>query len=386
MLISDRFVTLTNFKRESAEKRIMTLIKPNPFVGDLIHYVPGKPVEELERELGISGAVKIASNENPLGPSPLAEKAIVDAVHNLNRYPDGDAFYLKQKLSEKLGVKRETIIFGNGSNDVIDIAARTFMQPGDEAIFGQYAFIVYPIVTQAVGAKAVISPMPDYKHDLRDMHSRITHKTRIIFIANPNNPTGTVVLRDEFDWFMENVPEDILVLVDEAYFEYVEDKDYPDSLDYQNLGKSMITVRTFSKIYGLAGLRLGYGIASEEIISNMHRVRHPFNSNSLAQVGAMAALDDTGHIDRTRTLNREGLDYVKAELDKLHIPYAPSYTNFVLIDLKDDPMPVYNELLNEGVIVRPVAGYGLKTHLRVTIGIREENERFVRGIKKILGK
>jgi len=241
-------------------------------------------------------------------------------------------------------------------------------------------------VTQAVGAKAVISPMPDYKHDLRDMHSRITHKTRIIFIANPNNPTGTVVLRDEFDWFMENVPEDILVLVDEAYFEYVEDKDYPDSLDYQNLGKSMITVRTFSKIYGLAGLRLGYGIASEEIISNMHRVRHPFNSNSLAQVGAMAALDDTGHIDRTRTLNREGLDYVKAELDKLHIPYAPSYTNFVLIDLKDDPMPVYNELLNEGVIVRPVAGYGLKTHLRVTIGIREENERFVRGIKKILGK
>lgn len=364
----------------------MTFIKPNPFVGDLIPYVPGKPVEELERELGISGAVKIASNENPLGPSPLAEKAIVEAVHNLNRYPDGDAFYLKRKLAEKLGVEPETVIFGNGSNDVIDIAARTFMKPGDEAIFGEYAFIVYPIATQAVGATAVISPMPDYTHNLRDMHSRITGKTKIIFIANPNNPTGTVVKRDEFEWFIENVPKDILVLMDEAYFEYVDDRDYPDSLEYHSSGKSIITVRTFSKIYGLAGLRLGYGIANEEIISHMQRVRHPFNSNSLAQIGAMAALDDEAHIERTKRINSEGLEYVTGELEKLGIPYAQSYTNFVLIDLKDNPMPVYNELLKEGVIVRPVMGYGLKTHLRVTIGTREENERFITGFKKVLGK
>ncbi|GJM16927.1 MAG: histidinol-phosphate aminotransferase [Thermodesulfobacteriota bacterium] len=364
----------------------MTLIKPNPFVGDLIPYVPGKPVEELERELGISGAVKIASNENPLGPSPLAEKAVTEAVHNLNRYPDGDAFYLKEKLSNKLGIKPETLIFGNGSNDVIDIAARTFMKPGDEAIFGEYAFIVYPIVTQAVGAKAVISPMPDYTHNLRDMHSRITKKTKIIFIANPNNPTGTMVGQDEFEWFIENVPEDILVLVDEAYFEYVDDEDYPNSLEYHDNGKSIITVRTFSKIYGLAGLRLGYGIAHEDIISNMQRVRHPFNSNSLSQIGAIAALDDAEHIERTKTINREGLHYVTQELEKLNIPYAPSYTNFVLIDLGEDPMATYNELLKEGVIVRPVMGYGLKTHLRVTIGTQEENEKFVNGIKKVLGK
>lgn len=364
----------------------MTLIKPNPFVGDLIPYVPGKPVEELERELGISGAVKIASNENPLGPSPLAEQAVKEATHTLNRYPDGDAYYLKEKLSSKLGVKAETIIFGNGSNDVIDIAARTFMQPGDEAIFGEYAFIVYPIVTQAVGAKSVISPMPDYKHDLRDMHSRITEKTRIIFIANPNNPTGTAVKRDEFDWFIENVPEDILILVDEAYFEYVDDINYPDSLKYHNMGKSIITVRTFSKIYGLAGLRLGYGIAHEDIISNMQRVRHPFNSNSLSQIGAIAALDDTNHLERTKTINSDGLKYVTNELDKLGVVFVPSYTNFVLIDLKDNPMSVYNELLKEGVIVRPVMGYGLKTHLRVTIGTQEENEKFVNGIRKVLGK
>lgn len=364
----------------------MTLIKPNPFVGELIPYVPGKPVEELERELGISGAVKIASNENPLGPSPLAEKAVAEAVHSLNRYPDGDAFYLKQKLSEKLGIEPETLIFGNGSNDVIDIAARTFMKPGDEAIFGEYAFIVYPIVTQAVGATSVISPMPEYVHNLRDMHSRITEKTRMIFIANPNNPTGTMVKSDEFEWFIDNVPENILILVDEAYFEYVEDKDYPDSLQYQDRGKSILTVRTFSKIYGLAGLRLGYGVAHRDIISNMQRVRHPFNSNSLSQIGAMAALDDIEHMQRTKSINSEGLCYVTRELEKLDIPYAPSYTNFVLIDLGEDPIPTYNELLKEGVIVRPVMGYGLKTHLRVTIGTKQENERFVSGIKKVLGK
>jgi len=363
----------------------MKLIKPNPYAANLIPYTPGKPVEELERELEIKNAVKIASNENPLGPSPLAVKAVEEAIPNLNRYPDGDAFYLKEKLSSKLGISPETLIFGNGSNDVIDIAARTFMKPGDEAIFGEYAFIVYPIVTQAVGAKGVISPMPNYTHDLRDMYSRITEKSKIIFIANPNNPTGTIVKRAEFEWFLDKVPEDILVLMDEAYFEYVEDKDYPNSLEYHNSGKSIITVRTFSKIYGLAGLRLGYGIAPQEIISNMQRIRQPFNVNSLSQAGAMAAIDDKEHIDKTINVNREGLIYVTQELEKLGIPYDPSFTNFVLIDLGDDPLPVYNSLLKEGVIVRPVIGYGLKTHLRVSIGLPEENEKFIRGIKKVLG-
>jgi len=362
------------------------LIKPTPFVENLIPYVPGKPVEELERELGITGAVKIASNENPLGPSPLALRAIRNSLSEIHRYPDADVFYLKNKLAENLGVKTETLVFGNGSNDVIDVAARTFMQPGDEAIMGEYAFIVYPIVTQALGAKAVISPMPEYTHDLRDMYSRITDKTKIIFVANPNNPTGTIFKRDEFEWFLDKVPRDILVLIDEAYFEYVDDDGYPDTLKYHDSGKSILTVRTFSKIHGLAGLRIGYGVGAEDIVLNMHKVRHPFNVNSLAQTGAMAALDDHEHVENSRRINREGLEYLREELGSLGIPYAPSYTNFILIDLGSDPLAVYTALLKEGVIVRPVIGYGLKTHLRVTIGLEEENLRFVSAIKKVLGK
>ncbi len=360
------------------------MIKPNPFIEDLIPYVPGKPVEELERELGVSGAIKIASNENPLGPSPLALKAMGESLGETHRYPDGDAFYLKQKLADKLGIKEETLIIGNGSNDVLDIAARTFMQAGDEAVMGEYAFIVYPISTQAVGAKAVISPMPDYTHDLKDMHSRITEKTKIVFIANPNNPTGTMVKRDEVQWFLDKVPEDILVVIDEAYFEYVDDPEYPDTLRYHDMGKSILTVRTFSKIYGLAGIRLGYGIAHEKLVSQMHRVRHPFNVSSVAQTAGIAALDDVEHIQRSKELNREGLEYLRKELSELGIKFAPTFTNFILIDLEVGPMPIYNALLREGVIVRPVAGYGLKTHLRVTIGLKDENVKFIDALKKVL--
>jgi histidinol-phosphate aminotransferase len=362
------------------------LIKPNPFVRDLIPYVPGKPVEELEREFGIKGAIKIASNENPVGPSPLAIAAAKNTLRDIHRYPDGDAFYLKHKLAQALNVKPETLIFGNGSNDVLDVAARTFLSPGDEAVMGEFAFIVYPIVTQAVGANAVISPMPDYTHDLRDMYSRITARTRAVFIANPNNPTGTMVKRDELEWFLDNVDEDILVVIDEAYFEYVEDPSYPDSLTYQERGKSILTVRTFSKIYGLAGLRVGYGVAHEDMISAMHRARHPFNTSSVAQAAAFAAIDDRDHVKRSRDVNREGLGYLKEELGNLGIHYAPTYTNFILMDLGKDPIPLYNSLLREGVIVRPVGGYGLKTHLRVTIGLPEENERFVKAMKKVLTK
>jgi histidinol-phosphate aminotransferase len=362
------------------------VIKPTDYVRDLIPYVPGKPVEELERELGIRDAIKIASNENPLGPSPLALNAISEALSKINRYPDGDAFYLKHKLAERLGVKPENLIFGNGSNEVIEIVARTFMKPGDEAVTGQFAFIVFPIVTQAVGAKAIISPMPGLTHDLRDMFDRITTKTKAVFIANPNNPTGTMVKKDELEWFLERVPEDIIVVMDEAYFDYVDDPDYPNSLDYQNTGKSIITVRTFSKIYGLAGLRLGFGVSSEEIISYMNRVREPFNVNSLAQIAAYAALDDKEHVAKSREINREGLQYLTKELKKLNLPFIPSFTNFILVDLDSDPIPIYNALLREGVIVRPVINYGLKTHIRVTVGLPEENYRFIRAIKKVLGK
>ncbi|HXG30766.1 MAG TPA: histidinol-phosphate transaminase [Thermodesulfobacteriota bacterium] len=362
------------------------MIKPNEFVKDLTPYVPGKPIEELERELGIRDAIKIASNENPIGPSPLALRAVSEALSKINRYPDGDAFYLKHKLAERLGVRPENLIFGNGSNEVIEIVVRTFMKPGDEAVMGEFAFIVFPIVTQAVGGKAIISPMPCLTHDLRDMLSRITPRTRAVFIANPNNPTGTMVKRDELEWFLERVPEDIIVLVDEAYFDYVDDPDYPNSLDYHNIGKSIVTVRTFSKIYGLAGLRLGFGVSSEEIISYMNRVREPFNVNSLAQVGALAALDDREHVRMSKEINGKGLRYLTEELKRIDLPFAPSFTNFILVDLGSDPIPVYNALLREGVIVRPVGGYGLKTHLRVTVGLPEENERFIRAIRRVLGR
>ncbi len=362
------------------------MTQPNEFVKNLIPYVPGKPVEELERELGIRDAIKIASNENPIGPSPLATRAVSEYLSKVNRYPDGDAFYLKNKLARRLSVKPENLIFGNGSNEVIEIVARTFMKPGDEAVMGEFAFIVFPIVTQAVGAKAIISPMSHLTHNLRDMFKRITPKTRAVFIANPNNPTGTMVKRDEVEWFLERVPEDIIVVIDEAYFDYVDDPEYPNSLNYRGLGKSIITVRTFSKIYGLAGLRLGFGVSSEEIISYMSRMREPFNVNSLAQVAAIAALDDAEHVKRSKKINGEGLGYLTKELKKLGLPFAPSFANFILVDLGADPIPIYNALLREGVIVRPVMNYGLKTHIRVTVGLPEENERFVRAIKKVMGR
>jgi histidinol-phosphate aminotransferase len=362
------------------------LITPNEYLNNLVPYIPGKPVQELERELGIRNAIKLASNENPLGPSPLALKAMRKALRSVNMYPDGDAYYIKHKLAERLEVQPENLIFGNGSNDVIDIIARTFMKPGDEAVMGEYAFIVFPIVTQAVGARVVASPMPDLVHNLEDFYSRITSKTRAVFIANPNNPTGTIVRRQELEWFLEMVPEDIVVVVDEAYFEYVDEPEYPNSLDYQNFGKSVITVRTFSKIYGLAGLRLGYGVSSPEIIAPMHRVRQPFNANLLAQVAAFAALDDLNHVSEARLINKDGLSYVSRELKKIKMSFTPSFSNFILIDLKSDPISVYNSLLKLGVIVRPVVNYGLKTHLRVTVGLPEENERFIWAIKRVLGK
>jgi histidinol-phosphate aminotransferase len=361
-------------------------LKPNEYVRDLVPYLPGKPVQELERELDITGAVKLASNENPLGPSPGAIDAIRDRLQEINRYPDGDSFYLRNELAARLCVGSENLIVGNGSNDVIEIAARTFMKPGDEAVMGEFAFIVYPLVTKAIGATAVISPMPELVHDLRDMHSRISPKTKMIFLANPNNPTGTMVTKERFEWFLDKVPGDIIILVDEAYFEYVESKEYPNSLDYHSSRPSVITVRTFSKIYGLAGLRLGYGAASKDLISYMNRVREPFNVNSLAQAAGIGALSDTGHVISSKEINKEGKDFLQNEFTKLGIKYFDSYTNFILIDLQTDPIPVYNALLADGVIVRPVTGYGLQTHLRISIGLLEENQRFIEALKKIVNK
>ncbi len=362
------------------------MVEPRESVKNLVPYVPGKPVEELQRELGITDAVKMASNENPLGPSPLARKAVSEHIAGVNLYPDGSCFFLRRRLAEKLGVSSERIIIGNGSNEVIEIAARTFLEPGDQAIYGRNAFIVYSLVTRALGCVPVISEMPELSHDLDDMLSLITEKTKIVFIANPNNPTGTMVGKAELEWFLGRIPENVVVLVDEAYFEYVDDPEYPDTLEYHSMCDSLITVRTFSKVYGLAGLRVGYAVASEQAVSYMNRVREPFNVSSLAQVAAAAALDDTEHVERSRELNRSAREYFSKELAEIGVGHTESFANFFLADLETDTAPVYEALLQEGIITRPVREYGLTTHLRISYGLPEENRRLVEVLGRILKK
>jgi histidinol-phosphate aminotransferase len=346
-------------------------------------YVPGKPIEELERELGIKDAVKLASNENPIGPSPLAIKAIVEGLGDINRYPDGGCYYLREALSERLGVDREWLIFGNGSNEIIELAVRTFLIPGDEAIMAQPSFVVYPTITQAAGGRSIIVPLREWRHDLERMVSMVTERTRIIFIANPNNPTGTINTRAEMDSLIRAVPEGILIVIDEAYHEYVTSGDYPDTLEYLKDGRDVLILRTFSKIYGLAGLRIGYGISRPEIIGAMEKVRQPFNVNTLAQRAALAALEDTGHLRRSREVNEEGKDFLYGEFRSLGIEYVPTEANFIYLILKEKNSGiVYNELLKEGVIIRPVGD----RYVRVTIGLPQENIRMIKAFKRLMGR
>lgn len=351
-------------------------------------YEPGKPIEEVSRELGIPEAdiIKMASNENPLGPSPMGIQAIIDCAENVHLYPDGDCYYLKLDLAEHLGVKPENILMGNGSNDVLQIIADTFITPDDEVIYSKHAFVVYPLVTKVADAKAIVTEMKDYAHDLEAMADRISVKTKVIFIANPNNPTGTMVTAERVDRFMERVPDDVLVVFDEAYYEYVTNEDYPQTLRYVNEGRNVIICRTFSKIYGLAGLRVGYGIAKPELIEVMNKVRQPFNVSMVAQAAARASLKDTVHVEKIIKVNTEGKKYLYSELEKIGLKYTPSEANFILIHL-DRPGPaVMKELLKHGVIVRPLVGYELPNSIRVTIGTREQNERFITCLKIVLGK
>lgn len=353
------------------------------YVASLSPYVPGKPVEELERELGIKEAVKLASNENPIGPSPLAVASLTsDVIAGLNRYPDGGGYYLKNKLAARLGVKGSEIILGNGSNELLDIAVRTFMEPGDEAVMAWPSFVVYPMAVQAQGCKAVKVDCRDLRHDLPAMADAITDKTRMVFIANPNNPTGTYNTAAEFDAFMDSIPRDVLVVMDEAYFEYVTADDYADSMRHFREGRNILILRTFSKIYGLAGLRIGYGIAGASVLEEMNRIREPFNTGTLAQVAAMAALDDDEHVRRSRQVNGEGMKYLSAELDRLKLRYVPSQTNFIFILLDGDSGELYGKLLASGVIARPAG----PSALRVTIGLPRENEAFIRALADVLPK
>jgi histidinol-phosphate aminotransferase len=349
-------------------------------IKSLTPYVPGKPIEELERELGITGSIKLASNENPLGPSPKAVAAIKRTVEGLNRYPDGSGFYLSQALAKKYEVDPAQVILGNGSNELIELVVRTFVQPGDEIISADPSFVVYPMITQAAGGINVIVPCRDNRHDLAAMAERITPKTKIVFIANPNNPTGTMNTKAEMDRFMERVPDHVITAVDEAYFEYVTHADYPDSLDYLREGRNVLALRTFSKIYGLAGLRIGYGITTPEIAGPMNKVRQPFNTNSLAQVGATAALADRKHVEKSIAINNEGRQFLYQSFGRLGVSYVPTETNFILFETVRDGKELYAALLKQGVIIRPMGG----NRLRVTIGLPEENKRFVDELEKIL--
>ncbi len=347
-------------------------------------YKPGKPIEELERELGIDGAIKIASNENPLGPSPKAMDAISRALPGINRYPDTHAYYLKEKLARKLGFSPDSIIMGNGSDEIIHMIAQTFLLPGEEVIMGDPTFSFYRIVVAAAGATEVPVPLKNFSYDLYAMAGAVSERTKLIFINTPINPTGTIVHKNEFETFLGKLPEDVILVMDEAYVEYVTDRAYPDTLHYVGPGKKVVVLRTFSKIYGLAGLRIGYGIADPYLIACLNKIRGPFNTNLLAQAAAAAALDDDEHVQRSLAVNQEGLRYLYGELEKLGIDCIPTQANFFLARIGEAAGRCYEALLREGVIVRHMPGGILEEHLRITVGLPAENERLVRALKKVM--
>jgi histidinol-phosphate aminotransferase len=354
-------------------------------IKELVPYVPGKPIEELEWELGIKDSIKIASNENPLGPSPKAVRAVRAALKNLNRYPDGNATLLKRRLAKKLKVPQDMIMVGNGSNEILELLVATFMVPGDQAIMSEHAFIVYNLAVTSRGLKKIVVPAgKNFGHDLKAIKRAVNSRTRIIFLANPNNPTGTYFTGKELEGLLKGLPSRVLVVMDEAYFEYVRKKDYPNSVNMIKKGAPVVAVRTFSKIYGLAGLRIGYGVAHPEITQYVNRVRQPFNTNMLAQIAATAALDDDRHVKRTLEINHKGMAYLEEKFKKLGINYIPSVGNFIIFQPPGPPPEVYNKLLHKGVIVRPIGGYKLPDWLRVTVGTPAENRRFISALKELL--
>jgi histidinol-phosphate aminotransferase len=347
-------------------------------------YPPGKPIEEVERELGIRDSIKLASNENPLGPSPKALAALAAALGGLHRYPDGSAFYLKRRLAERLRVAEDELVIGNGSNEIIELVVRAFLRPGDEAVMADQAFVVYRLVVQAAGGTSRAVPLREFTHDLPALAAAIGPRTRLVFLANPNNPTGTMFRRPAWERFLAAVPPNVIVVADDAYAEYVEDPAYPDTVHERGDGRvPIVSLRTFSKLYGLAGLRVGYGVAPAPVIDALGRIRQPFNVNSLALVGALAALDDDEHVRRTLAVNREGLAFLLEAFRTLGLASVPSAANFVLVRVGDGAR-VYADLLRRGVIVRPMAAYGFPEHVRVTVGTPAENERFVAALRAVL--
>jgi histidinol-phosphate aminotransferase len=356
----------------------------NEHILKLKPYVPGKPIDEVKREFGIKDVVKLASNENPVGPSPKALKAMKKVLGDVALYPDGGCFTLTQALAAKYGVEENCIICGNGSDELIHYIGITFLSSTDEVISSDVTFSRYESAAVLNNCEYKSAPSCRHTFSLDEIAARINSNTRLIIIANPNNPTGTIVTKDEVDRFMAKVPERVIVVFDEAYYEYVESPDYPDTREYVRQGRNVIILRTFSKIYGLAGLRVGYGIARPEIIAGLHQVREPFNVNSLAQVAAVAALDDTAHVEKSRSVNALGRDYLYAQFDSMDLPYAPTQANFIWVDIKQDCRPVFTEMLKRGVIIRTGDIFGCPTFIRVTIGTMSENERFIKTLKEVL--
>jgi histidinol-phosphate aminotransferase len=355
-------------------------LKIHPDIASLVPYLPGKPVEELERELGIPRAVKLASNENPLGPSPKALAVLSEAAETLNRYPDGGAHRLRAALADRYKVAADQVILGNGSDEIIGLLVRAFLTPGDEAVMADQTFVIYRMEVTAAHGVPVVVPLKNWRHDLPAMAEAVTARTRLLFVCNPNNPTGTMVTAAEVDELMARVPEDVIVVFDEAYYEYVQSREFPDSLRYVKQGRNAVVLRTFSKIYGLAGLRIGYGLTTKEITGYLNRVRPPFNANSLAQKAALAALEDEEHVVQSRAMNQTEMARVRAGLVALGFQPLPSEANFLYFDVGRAGRPVFDALLREGVIVRHIEG----PMLRVTIGLPEENTRMLDALKQVL--
>ena len=358
----------------------------SPYLRGLIPYAPGKPIEEVERELGIRDSVKVASNENPLGPAPRALAALREAVAGVHRYPDGGGHRLRHALAAHWGVSPDEIVLGNGSNELLELVGRTFLMPGDEALYAAQSFVVYDMVAQMTGATKVVVPLKNLAHDLEAMRRAVTPRTKIVFLGNPNNPTGTAVPPGALEAFLESLPADVVAVVDEAYYEFLPPGLRPEAVRFVRAGRRVLVLRTFSKIYGLAGLRIGYGIGPADLVGLLNRLRAPFNTSSLAQAAAAAALQDAEHVARTQALTEAGRAYLTAQCQALGLAVVPSVANFLLVDVGRPGPATTDALLRHGVIVRPMGGYGFPTHLRISVGTAQENERCIAALRAVLGR
>lgn len=357
----------------------------HPWLESLVAYDPGKPIDETARELGLDPAdiIKVASNENPLGPSPKAVEAMKEACEQAHIYPDGGGYKLRCAIAEKFGLERQNVVLGNGSNEIIELVGHGFLNPGDNVIAAEHAFVVYKLMATLFGADTIEVPDPGFVHDLDAMAAAITPETKELFIANPNNPTGTLVGQEEIDRFMEKVPEHVIVVFDEAYYEFLDTP--PDTVKYVREGRNVIIMRTFSKIQGLASLRIGYGLAPAHLADVLQKCRQPFNANAIAQAGALAGLLDDEHQERTREVNREGRDFLQQSFEEMGLEYVPSHANFVLVKVGDGDR-VFSEMLKRGVIIRAMRGYKLPDWVRISIGTMDQNRRCIATLKEVLAE